>query len=206
MISGNPERVPRAKCRASLPSSPSSLRPPPRDRVEEKRKGREFVFLPSNLFGLLSLASRVFDNNGPAGIRVPIPMPGRAPVEIVTAPRAATRGRFRLPSSRAPGSVKFIYLINRPAVRWILFLLIRRKKQEGEREKERENSNRNCASPLSFRTHVTYPRIRISGPTTVFRMTLCFAFCSPIARLLLIENAATRSLREFKAGFFRRFE
>jgi len=32
----------------------------------EKRD--EFVFLRSNLFGLLSLASRVFDNNGPAGI------------------------------------------------------------------------------------------------------------------------------------------
>jgi len=59
----------------------------------EKRD--EFVFLPSNLFGLLSLASRVFDNNGPAGIST---QAGRPPAvtlaQIPPSPPAARRNLF----------------------------------------------------------------------------------------------------------------
>lgn len=152
MISGNPERGFRAR-EASRIAAPSS---PPPDRVEKRaKKGREFVFLPSNLFGLLSLASRVFDNNGPGGITVPIPMPGRAPVEIVTAllSRAATRGRFRLPPS-CPTSE--IYL-PRKSTGGTLNSISSHKEKKNKRGREEEgNSGRNCASLFRFaiRTHV----------------------------------------------------
>lgn len=125
----------------------------PRDRVEEKRKGREFVFLPSNLFGLLSLASRVFDNNGPAGIRVPIPMPGRAPVEIVTAPRAATRGRFRLPSCPRLGE---IYLPRKSTGGTLNSISSHKeKKTRGREGKKREKTRIENALP-SFVSHTRY--------------------------------------------------
>lgn len=152
--------------------------------MEEKRKGREFVFLPSNLFGLLSLASRVFDNNGPAGIRVPIPMPGRAPVEIVTTPRAATRGRFRLPSSRAP-RLGEIYLPRKSTGGTLNSISSHKeKKNKRERGKKREKTRTETAL-LSFVSHTRYVSWNTyfgsydSIPESLFHLLL--AYCSLVA-------------------------
>lgn len=86
-----------------------------REGTGKKKETGEFVFLPSNLFGLLSLASRVFDNNGPQRDQRPrrAGRPDLTPVKIVAAPCTATRGRFRF----LPRAAKFIYLVNRLAAR-----------------------------------------------------------------------------------------
>jgi len=173
------DRTSRSVC--DFPERPAHCRLPMGKGMEKRD---EFVFLSSNLFGLLSLASRVFDNNGPAGIST---QAGRPPVEsAVTLVRAADSA---FPAGR---TAKFIYLVNRTAVRWILFLPAR------EKERERQRTKRLGPKGVSVFRFAARP-LRL--PRFAFRPS-GQPFVSLLVRYLRIEDAAdlgiSRAARYFE--------
>lgn len=130
MISGNPSRF-HARSIARYPPA-----------VKEKKGRKIRISILPNLFGLLSLASLVCSIiMAPAGSA---PTPTGQPTARRNSKRLLVRRRAAdfVSSSPVSLSVKFIYLVNRPAVRWILFLSMRKKRNEGERKKEEETGRR----------------------------------------------------------------
>lgn len=160
-----PEWIPRAKRRA-LPS------------CRGRKRGVNSYFFPSNLFGLLSPASLVCSiimvPVGPAANRPGRPI-GR-PVEIVNGSSYGDARQISFLPSRIR-SVKFIYLVNRPARRYALNSISFHEEKSNERQKEirqgGKGSNSDRDAPL-FRFAVRpYSLFRLREVLSASPVALC---------------------------------